>query len=85
MVRSERQASLLTFLFLKTVKIFFFIINVYYVHIVLISLKKGVVLMRMPALPKKKSPTREAPRSWWKVVKAYLSKGKFYRLPPRHK
>ena len=45
---------------------------------------KGVVMMRMPALPKKKSPPREAPRSWWKVVKAYLSRGRFYRLPPRN-
>lgn len=40
--------------------------------------------MRMPALPKKKSPRKEAPRSWWKVVKAYLFRGKFYRLPPRN-
>ncbi|GLC88044.1 hypothetical protein [Lysinibacillus piscis] len=39
--------------------------------------------MRMPALPTRKSPPKEAPNSWWRAVKTYLFKDKFYRLPPR--
>ena len=39
--------------------------------------------MRIPALSKKKPSEKRDRSSWWRVVKVYLAKGKYYRLPPR--
>ena len=52
-------------------------------HTLLVSLVKGVGWMRIPALSKKKPSEKRDRSSWWRVVKVYLAKGKYYRLPPR--
>ena len=52
-------------------------------HTLLVGWMKGVDWVRVPALNKKESPKKKEKSSWWKVVKVFFAKEKFYRLPPR--
>lgn len=63
--------------------VYILVINSVANHTLLVCLMKGVDWMRIPALNKKESPKKNEQSSWWKVVKVFFAKEKFYRLPPR--
>lgn len=63
--------------------IFCVVINSPLHHTLLVGRMKGVEVMRVSTLNKKESPKKREQSSWWKVVKVFFAKEKFYRLPPR--